>query len=168
MTKCGSLSEYVASRCEPCGDCLLWTGCTSLGYGQMNTGRFGKGNPHQLLWVAERGAYDTRAVRLVNTCGKRTCCNLDHWKLAKIGAVIRSQYRKQQRGGPERLYRSGLKGALKRDYLPGTLDKAAQARQMRDQGHTVVQIAAHFGVSKPTAQRWAAGKAYRPVTPWAI
>ena len=163
-----TLHEFIAARCEPCGDCLLWKGCTTNGYGQINTVRFGRGCPHQLLWIAEHGAYDTTRLRLVNTCGSRRCCNIEHWRLLKVGQVIRQQYRKRQRGSEDRIYRAGLKGAMKRTDLPGNPDKAAEARAMRDAGHTVVQIAAHFGVSRPTAQRWAAGTSYRPVTPWAI
>ena len=68
----------------------------------------------------------------------------------------------------ERVYRSGLKGALKRTDLPGNPDKAAQARAMREAGITNQKIADHFGISKATAQRWSSGAAYRPVTPWAI
>lgn len=164
-----TLGEYVLSRCVECGDCLLWTGALNgSGYPEMNTGRFGKGRPVQRLWIATYGTYDTRRKRIINTCGERRCCVLAHWRLVTAGEVIRRQYAQRRRGSPEMVYRAGLKGALKRTDLPGSPERAAEARQLRAQGLTVVQIAAKLGISKPTAQRWAAGTAYRPPNPWAI
>lgn len=158
-----SLSDYVLARCVACGDCFLWTGALNgSGYPEMNTGRFGKGRPNVKLWIEQKGPYDTRRRRLINTCGSRHCCNLEHWRLVSAGEVVRRQYALKQRGGRERMYRAGLRGALKRSDLPGNPGKAAQARAMRDAGYTNAQIAAHFGISKPTAQRWASGNAYRP------
>lgn len=156
--------RWVIDRCDLVGDCWLWTcSVNNYGYAQINTVRFGRGMPHRMLFEQVQGdVIDAKTHRLQNKCGSRNCCNPAHWKCVPAGKVIADQYRKHQRGSAERLRVSALRAHSKRASRVGDFEKAAEARAMRAAGKNSEQIAAHFGISKTTAKRWASGKAWAP------
>lgn len=160
------LGRYVIDRCTLDADCWLWScSVNNYGYAQMNTGRFGRGMAHRLLFEDRLGRpLDSSRERLVNRCGNRRCCNPEHWRIVSPGRVIASQYRDGARGGPERLrasaHRSHLGRATSDQVGPA---RAAKARELRAQGLSNAAIAQQLGVSRATASKLASGRAWAPL-----
>ncbi len=160
--------RWVLDRCALDGDCWRWKSSTNnYGYPQINTVRFGRGMPHRMLFEQVLGeVLDPKTQRLQNRCGCRACCNPKHWRAVPAGQVIADQYRKKQRGSKERLRLAALKAHSARTQRVGSMEKAAQARELRAAGVPTREIAQRFGISLTSAKKWAGGKAWRPATPF--
>lgn len=162
--------RWLIDRCRLDGDCWRWLGSVNnYGYPQINTGRFGRGQPVRMLVEQQRGDPLNRSrERLRNTCGMRACCNPAHWQVVPPGRVIAEQYRQGLRGSPARLYASAIKAHAHRAASVGSHARAAEARALRAAGRTSREIAAHFGISVTTAKRWASGQAWRESSPFRV
>lgn len=161
-----ALLAYLLERSVVDGDCLIWLrSLSSTGYPHSNTGRWGKQFPHRILWLIVNGEIPA-GRRLANACGSRRCIRPAHWVPRTPGAIISAQYDSGARAG-ERLYRAALRGHMARANTKGSFERAAEARRLLDGGRSIAQIAAELGISKPTARRWAYGKSWRPVSPFA-
>jgi hypothetical protein len=158
--------HYVLDRCRMDGECWMWTlGSNNTGYAIFNTGRFGEGLVHRHLFSLVYPNRLRNKWRLRNTCNRRLCVNPAHWKAMSPSEFLRDQYRSGARAG-ERLYRSALKGHTKRAKAIGSFERAAEARQLRNDGLTVSQIAERMNISRATASRWSGGRSWRQVTPF--
>lgn len=72
--------EAFNARTQRVGDCLIWTGCISSGYGLMQAeGR--RVLPHRYAWELSNGPIPT-GMEVDHTCWNTTCCNVDHLRLA--------------------------------------------------------------------------------------
>ncbi len=72
------LRHQVHRRVISEGDCLVYTGRSiGGGYGQVNShGRMLMA--HRVAWIAAHGTPPEGYLR--NTCGHRSCVNVDHWR----------------------------------------------------------------------------------------
>ncbi len=72
MTK----QEYIYSKTEKTGDCLVWTGTLSHGYGMA----FYQGNrlsAHRFVWEAMVGAIPEKK-HIDHLCRNKRCVNVEH------------------------------------------------------------------------------------------
>lgn len=153
------LIDYIRERCRMDGDCWLWRlSLNRYGYPVMRTHSYGIGTVMRVLKSPPEG------MRVRNTCGERTCCNPDHWQIAKPGTIVREQYTQGRR---VHVGVSARKGHLSRKTRKGGYAEAEQARRMVSEGKSFDEVAEHFGIDPLTARRWATGRMWNR-SPWAI
>lgn len=70
------LIDRVLARVTPDGDCLVWTGATIKGYGEVNY----HGNvlyTHRVVWEHHNGPIP-EGVEIRHSCDNPPCCNIEH------------------------------------------------------------------------------------------
>lgn len=73
----------VLDRCERQGDCLVWTGATTYGYGVF--GLLGwSARAHRVVYEQRHGPL-APGLQVHHTCGNRACCNIDHLEALSFG-----------------------------------------------------------------------------------
>lgn len=83
-------AEAFAARTRSVGDCLVWVGSkTRDGYGFITVG--GRLEmTHRYAWIASRGPIPS-GLEVDHTCGNRSCCSVDHLRLASRHQNMRNR-----------------------------------------------------------------------------
>jgi hypothetical protein len=70
------IKEQLLAKAEWQGECLVWTGARSRGYGHLYVD--GAWHPaHRLAWVAEHGPIPS-GLFVLHRCDNRPCFNIEH------------------------------------------------------------------------------------------
>ena len=110
-------AEAFAARTERQGDCLIWTGAKTGGYGSIRVDGRAMG-AHRYAWERENGPVPDGLVVDHHLFCDTACCEVSHLRLASIAENIR-----HRRGGnsgrklPRGVYRggNGYYGKLEKD-----------------------------------------------------
>ena len=130
--KYSSPDEALAKRSERRGECIVWTGPTTKGYGVLHAGGY-RGYVHRFAWERANGSIPEGMV-IDHTCYTALCVNPAHLRLATVAENGRN------RSGASVLTKSGVRGVyprgekwvaqvgmLGKSYYLGTFDSIESA-----------------------------------------
>jgi hypothetical protein len=145
-----SVLERLRSRLVADGECMVWTGAKSGGYGQIRVnGRLIYA--HRLAYQLKHGSIPDGAL-VLHSCDNRPCCNTDHLAIGDEAANHRDA---MSRDRHSRGMRHGMSKLTDDDV-----------RRIRCIGRGMRQrdAAAMFGVTQKVVSRILRGVAWRHVT----
>ena len=93
LTKSGTLDETaseILSNCKQEGDCMIFTGCSSNGYGVIKWNgkqRF----VHVLVCESHHG--DPQGRRPTRSCGHKLCCNPKHMRWTSWSEICKDMWK---------------------------------------------------------------------------
>lgn len=97
--------EAFKARTTKEGDCLVWTGKKSFGYGRLRHGE-SSGLAHRYAWIRERGEVP-EGYMINHRCWNRSCVNIDHLEL--VTAYENNSYL----SGPDSRNKTGARNVSK-------------------------------------------------------
>lgn len=129
-----SSAQDVLDGCRQKGDCLVWIGRKSNGYGATRWAGESVGT-HRLIWTLLHGEIPT-GMFVMHKCDNPPCCNIDHLCL---GTNAENQFDKARKGRQARGRRNG-----RTKLWP---QQVAAIRRRLDAGRTQRDIASEFSIS---------------------
>jgi hypothetical protein len=145
-----TLKERFFKRVDQSGDCWLWTGAKSQGYGVLNV-RDGSRLAHRISYELHRGVIP-RGFHVCHHCDTPSCVNPDHLFLGTRFDNMRDAALKGRMHPGERHGRAKLSNA-----------NVADIRAALSAGTKQSHIAKDFGVHKTTISDIATGRCWGSV-----
>lgn len=143
MTKDDVLTRFWA-KVDKSGDCWVWTGAKSSGYGSFRVGDSVK-TAHRVAWEMVRGPIppgDHHGTTCVcHTCDNPVCVNPDHLFLGSQADNVADRDRKNRRAPPNGS-KNGRTSLCESDVL-----------LIREMDHPRSVIAEWFGISEQAVYR---------------
>lgn len=132
------------ARVDKSGDCWLWTGATSAGYGRLSwDSRLT--SPHRLAYVLTHGPIPA-GMFVMHACDRPACCNPAHLSIGTNSDNMRDAASKGRGPWPARRILTD-----------------AQVREVRATSETLPSLARRWGVGESTVRHIRNGDTYRDV-----
>lgn len=138
--------EWIHSRCEEDGDCMLWQGSRDQGGRPKLSFKPAQGvcktlQPRRLVWEQSKGPIP-KSLFVTVTCGNPLCLNPAHMELITKGEVIRRTAQ-----NPATRARRHLAGLKRREESERDMELARQIRQSPKSG---AQLSREMGIPATT------------------